>query len=663
MPAGAQARLRPDLRIAPFTIAKAPVMAGAIVRIRVRTRNVGRHAARRSVTALFLSADARRNRGDRRIGATRVRRMAAHRARRRTVVATIPLGTAAGRYRILACADPARRVPEARERNNCRAGRRVLTVLAGAGPIGGSGPITGPGPDTGTPVGPSGPVVNPAGDDDGDGLTNAVDCSSTDPTVYPGAPDPPDVPAFKDTNCDGIDGDAAHAVFVSPSGNDADSGSRATPKKTLAAAVSAATGLGADVYAMAGTYAARLDLANGVDVIGGYTTTWARSLGATTTITGAQASGRVEAAVASGLSAPTTLQLLTLAPKAATGAGVSSYGLRATGSPGLVVDHVTATAGAGTPGAPGTAGADGRSGGAGTNGTAGSCDNEIAQNAGGDGGTNAWGRPGGHGGMGGYGSAGSFGTDHYDGFDGGAGTVAGQGGGPGGGHGNGGTTGGSGGGGSSLNGASGANGPSGGGGLASFASGALWLGAAGGTGSNGLNGHGGGGGGGGGGQVGAAVDNGSGNGGGGGGGGGEGGKGGGGGAAGGASIGIAIATSSGAVIRDSVISAAGGAKGGAGADGGSYGAGGPRGFGATTCTGEVGSGGNGGVGGPGGHGGGGGGGAGGPSFALLRVSSTITAAGNTLTFGSGGAGGPGGSGVTTAGGTGAPGAAEAEHVS
>jgi hypothetical protein len=45
---------------------------------------------------------------------------------------------------------------------------------------------------------------------DGDGVI-AGDCAPLDAAIHPGAPDAPDL-SFADTDCDGIDGDAAGAV-------------------------------------------------------------------------------------------------------------------------------------------------------------------------------------------------------------------------------------------------------------------------------------------------------------------------------------------------------------------------------------------------------------------------------------------------------------------
>src|SRR3954471_17096986 len=83
-----------------------------------------------------------------------------------------------------------------------------------------------------------GALASAATDDDHDGFT-ANDCAPLDPAVHPGAPDKPDL-AFEDTNCDGIDGDVAKAVFVSPQGNDNGTGTKANPLQTLAAAIAKA---------------------------------------------------------------------------------------------------------------------------------------------------------------------------------------------------------------------------------------------------------------------------------------------------------------------------------------------------------------------------------------------------------------------------------------
>src|SRR5215210_6086503 len=95
-----------------------------------------------------------------------------------------------------------------------------------------------PGPAAAVPV---------VGDLDGDLTGGVADCAPLDPSVHPGAPDRPDL-AFADTNCDGIDGNAAKAVFVSiVDGDDHGTGTRSNPLKTINAGIAAAAPAGKDV--------------------------------------------------------------------------------------------------------------------------------------------------------------------------------------------------------------------------------------------------------------------------------------------------------------------------------------------------------------------------------------------------------------------------------
>src|SRR5262245_5257060 len=56
-------------------------------------------------------------------------------------------------------------------------------------------------------------------------------------------PDEPDE-MFLDTDCDGVDGKAAEALFVTPNGVDADKGTPEKPMKTLQAALQRAVVVG-----------------------------------------------------------------------------------------------------------------------------------------------------------------------------------------------------------------------------------------------------------------------------------------------------------------------------------------------------------------------------------------------------------------------------------
>ena len=106
-------------------------------------------------------------------------------------------------------------------------------------------------------------------DADRDGTPDAKDCAPHDAAIHPGAPDLPDL-GFVDSNCDGIDGTEADAVFVSPKGSDANPGTRAKPKRDVQAAVDAAAGKGKVVLVAFGSYGHVRVGASGIGIYGGY---------------------------------------------------------------------------------------------------------------------------------------------------------------------------------------------------------------------------------------------------------------------------------------------------------------------------------------------------------------------------------------------------------
>jgi Protein of unknown function (DUF1565) len=240
-------------------------------------------------------------------------------------------------------------------------------------------------------------------DSDGDGTPDAQDCAPLDPTIHPGAADPPDL-AFVDSDCDGIDGQEAKAVFVSPFGSDTNPGTKAKPKRTITAAVLAARGTGRYVLAAAGSYAGAV-LATGVSVFGGYDAkTWHRSNDTPSIITGTP-----QAILADGATG-VTLQLLTLIGGPGNGDS-SAYGLRAIDGASLTLQTVNITAAPGAAGLAGTDGSTGANGGDGARGWPGTQDGPNGcvsvldtgglRGKGGAGAASAVGRAGGSGGNGG----------------------------------------------------------------------------------------------------------------------------------------------------------------------------------------------------------------------------------------------------------------------
>ncbi len=462
---------------------------------------------------------------------------------------------------------------------------------------------------------------------------NGCECNSS-------AGDAPDL-MFQDTNCDGIDGDASVAVFVSPRGDDANPGTRAMPKRTLPAAIMAA-GAGTPtrpVYAAAGLYAGSVQLRSGVNVYGGYDDTagWSRARSNATVI-----QGDTTAVLAQDLTVATELQLVTVQSAAATVPGASSYGVKALNSL-LTLRGCTITSGNGAGGTSGADGADGADGSGGSNG---------GTPTGGAGGASSCGAPGGRGGDSrsgvGNGGPGLLGTTAPGGAAAGTGganatrsgtceSCIGQCSGraaaspP--------TAG------AATAGASGRTGSNGGS--------APVTGSVGGTGSytpaQGVSGSagaaGGGGGGGGAGTGGESglpwdCDDGTGGGGGGGGGGGCGGAGGQGGAGGGGSFAL-MSVSSTIRIDDCQMNAGRGGRGGDGGDGGDGGNGGNAGSGGPT-SGAGGTGGAGAPGGAGGDAGSGSGGPGGPSVCVYYLGAPPMVNALTCVRGGGGTGGGGG---------------------
>src|SRR5262245_8866554 len=155
----------------------------------------------------------------------------------------------------------------------------------------------------------------------------------------PGAPDKPDL-GFADSNCDGIDGDKAAALFVAPAasgGNDANDGSFGHPKATVAAAVTAALPAGKDVYAAAGIYDGKVSFisaAGNIGLYGGYAPgTWQR---AAANVTALRAPGQVV-----GVAVPRiVLQLVTV--NSISGPGfINSYGVRAFNAGTVALSRVT----------------------------------------------------------------------------------------------------------------------------------------------------------------------------------------------------------------------------------------------------------------------------------------------------------------------------------
>ncbi len=499
--------------------------------------------------------------------------------------------------------------------------------------------------------------------DDCAGTRTCLGASGWSDCLAASTSDDPDASATDD-NCDGIDGDIDAAIFVSSTtGDDLDSDCGMTysaPCATISNGIIRALGesRGA-VYIQAGAYSEVVVVQNGIDLYGGYDSSWQRddySLSAhRVTVTGALDDGvggddEYLTIRAHGLIIPTTVADMFIVGPLASGTvgriGKGSYAVHVDDVTELVLTRVTIQAGTGADGGIGAAGTaagdvegvaamDGASGGPAESFLS-LCDIDTRGASGGRGSNSCTGGTDPDGGVGGSGgtmdtecfagvcwdddscsyTAGNDGSDAdyvsgTVGYRGGGGLGDGSAGNPG------------------YDGRTPANGDGGiGGGDGGSLSNGYWYASSGGPGYLGDNGTGGGGGGGSAGSDGDALpDDSCGAGGGGGGAGGcPASVGGGGGGGGGGAFGIfvidAVVTTSACDIQRGNGGAAGkGGSGGRGQSGGSGGAGG-----VSTGT-EASDGGKGGAGTHGGHSGGGGGGSGGNSYAIYSYNSSITYSG------------------------------------
>lgn len=499
-------------------------------------------------------------------------------------------------------------------------------------------------------------------------VANALDCDDTNPAIHPGATDDPDA-SFADSNCDGIDGDIAKAVFVAPPGTDSPTcGTQQSPCHSPAFAIGRLSVQRTQIYLQVGVYAGALTVSANAAFYGGYGVSWQRGPvtagGPNARLVGSITAMGTHAAQAHAVYVPVGIQALLAdleidgpdTTATSNGNGANSYALYAdqnanvqllrdrivagtaangsAGSDGVdAAQNAIATGGTGGPGMEYSSTCDATSHGFGANPSTNSCTSgrSVVAGKGGDGGKmdTACDFSGGCN-LGGdcNATAGLPGND--------AAIVDGTMG-----------KGGSGGSGSGSCGATQAgfagdlsDGSGGLQGIGSLLLDGQWFADPGGSGTLGDNGGGGGGGGGAGG-----CDTGTDSYGAGGGGGGAGGCAalgpGSGGGGGGGSFGVFAYLAS-VVVESSVISLGGGGSGGKGGAAGKGQPGGSGGPGGPSGTGDAPNGGKGGDGGRGGVAGGGGGGQGGSAYGIYTFSSSATSTGNTFMGGTAGSGGSGG---------------------
>jgi hypothetical protein len=154
--AGAAVR-KPDLTVAKLSLSKKSVVAGGAVRVTAKVSNKGAKKAPATKLAVYLSKDARKSASDAKLGAKKLRAVKPRKAG--TSKLTVKL-RGAGTWRLIACADAARKVKERNEKNNCKAATITVTGSPGSdeapAPAGTPSPQPGPSP-TPTPT----PAANP----------------------------------------------------------------------------------------------------------------------------------------------------------------------------------------------------------------------------------------------------------------------------------------------------------------------------------------------------------------------------------------------------------------------------------------------------------------------------------------------------------------------
>lgn len=139
---------RPDLVVTKATVDHTTIAEGAELSVKHTVRSKGAAAAA-STTRFYLTSDVRRSRADRKASTTNPRSSyldllldgaasvpALGSGKKATVaraVVTVPVGTPAGKYTVLVCADDLGQVAEVKETDNCRPAAKLLRVTAAPG--------------------------------------------------------------------------------------------------------------------------------------------------------------------------------------------------------------------------------------------------------------------------------------------------------------------------------------------------------------------------------------------------------------------------------------------------------------------------------------------------------------------------------------------------
>lgn len=203
-------------------------------------------------------------------------------------------------------------------------------------------------------LGEAGSVAVPGQSDAGMGGADGSPGPGADECQPTSKTDDPD-DEFTDSNCDGIDGDADRAIFVSPDGFDSDDGSIKRPVQSIGQAVLLAKDNGLAVYVCNGTYRENVVIDAPVSVYGGYDCTrgWRRTKDVAILQAGAGLPLLVK-----NVDGKVHLERLAFRAPAAVGAGQSSQAAAIVDSSDVSLSQVELKSGSGTAGVPGKKGAD-----------------------------------------------------------------------------------------------------------------------------------------------------------------------------------------------------------------------------------------------------------------------------------------------------------------
>jgi hypothetical protein len=116
---------RPNLALAKISKPPAATAAGSKLKVVVKVKNKGAAKAGKSKLAVYLAQGKKHGKKDQRLKRVKVKPLAPGKTAKKKLTVLIPASTQPGSYRLIACADDRRKLKESKERDNCRATRKL----------------------------------------------------------------------------------------------------------------------------------------------------------------------------------------------------------------------------------------------------------------------------------------------------------------------------------------------------------------------------------------------------------------------------------------------------------------------------------------------------------------------------------------------------------